>query len=123
MKLVKRWLPAIAMIALIFIISSLTGKTIREAGLGDESYHISGHFILFFFLCAFIYKGTKNVGLSILLTILYAFTDEVHQLFVSERAASFKDIATDSVSAFVAGIILWKFYQNLPKRLKGWLSS
>ena len=111
------------MMTIIFTMSSITGKTIREAGLGDEGYHVSGHFILFFFLCISLYKGTKNVWLSILFTVLYAFTDEVHQLFVSERAASFKDIATDSLSAFVAGGILWKYYQNLPNKLKNWLSS
>lgn len=123
MKSIQRWLPAIAMMLVIFIMSSLTGKTIREAGLGNEGYHVSGHFILFFFLCISLYKGTKNVWLSVLFTILYAFTDEVHQLFVSERAASFKDIVTDGLSAFVAGVILWDFYQNLPKKLKSWLSS
>ncbi len=123
MKLIKRWLPTVVMMAIIFTMSSITGKTIREAGLGDEGYHVSGHFILFFFLCMSLYKGTKNVWLSILFTMLYAFTDELHQLFVSERAASFKDIATDSLSAFVAGGILWKYYQNLPKILKNWLDS
>ncbi len=123
MKLIKRWLPTIVMMTVIFTMSSITGKTIREAGLGDEGYHVSGHFILFFFLCISLYKGTRNIGLSILLTILYAFTDEIHQLFVSERAASLKDIATDSLSAIVAGVILWRFYQNLPKKLKNWLSS
>lgn len=123
MTMLKRWLPAVTVMTIIFIMSSLTGKIIREAGLGDEGYHISGHFILFFFLCISLYKGTKNVGFSILFTVLYAFTDETHQLFVSERAASFKDIATDSISAFVAGAILWKFYQNLPSKLKNWLSN
>ena len=123
MKSMKRWLPAIVMMILIFIMSSLTGKTIREAGLGDEGYHVSGHFILFFFLCVSLYKGTKNVWLSVLLTVLYALIDETHQLFVSERAASFKDIVTDGLSAFIAGVILWNFYQNLPKILKNWLSS
>src|SRR3989344_2643562 len=110
MKSMKRWLPAIVMMILIFIMSSLTGKTIREAGLGDEGYHVSGHFILFFFLCVSLYKGTKNVWLSVLLTVLYALIDETHQLFVSERAASFKDIVTDGLSAFIAGVILWNFY-------------
>lgn len=126
MKLTKsmsRWLPAIIVMAVIFMLSSLTGKTIKDVGLGNEGYHVGGHFLLFFILCVSFYKGTKNVWLSVLFTFLYAILDETHQLFILERAASFKDIVTDSLSAFLAGIILWNFYHNLPKTLKNWLSS
>ena len=41
----------------------------------------------------------RHYGLSWLFTALYAMTDELHQLFVSERSGSLKDVGIDSLGA------------------------
>lgn len=107
--------------AFLFALSSVEGQAIDEAGLGDETLHVIGHFAVYFVLGFAFYRGTKNVFLSVLFTALYGISDELHQQFVPGRSPSLKDIIIDGSAGLVAGIILWKFYPNLPRILKNWL--
>lgn len=45
--------------------------------------------------------GYKGIGLALFICVLYAISDEVHQLFVFGRGAQVKDVFIDSVGAFV----------------------
>lgn len=119
----KNWLPAWAVMAVIFMLSSLSGQTINDAGLGRESYHINGHFLMFFVLCLSFYKATKSIGLAFIFTVIYAFLDEFHQYFVPLRSVSTKDIITDVFAALMASVFLWKLSQLLPNKLKIWLNN
>lgn len=103
--------------------SAIPGETIRSAGLGKESYHVDGHFLMFFLLCASYYKATKNVIISIVLSILYGLTDEFHQLYVPMRSFQTKDLLVDTLGALLAGGVLWKLQFILPTKLKNWLNS
>lgn len=47
----------------------------------------------------------RAAGCSVLLSFLYACSDEWHQTFVAERAGRFSDVAFDSIG-FLSGIIL-----------------
>ena len=123
MKKFKDWIPALLIMAVIFILSSIPGPTIDGAGLKKASLQISGHFILFMFLTIALYKSTKNIPLSILLTILYAITDELHQIFTYMRSSSLFDIYVDSLGSLISGFFLWKFLPSLPKKLKNWLKN
>ena len=50
---------------------------------------------------------SKCFWLSLLLTVAYAGTDEVHQLFVAGRSGQIKDVLIDSIGAVTGcGIIL-----------------
>lgn len=108
---------------LIFLFSSVDGQSIENAGLGDESLHISGHFVLYVLLGFSFYKATKSIFYSILLTLLYGIFDEFHQSLVPLRSASLKDIITDFIGGLVAGGIIWKLLPKLPRRLKNWLQE
>lgn len=108
---------------LIFTLSSVPGKTINEAGLGNDNYHISGHFLMFFILFFALYRAVKNVWISLIITIVFAFSDEFHQLYTPGRSASFKDIFTDTLAGVFAGFIIWSSYPKLPKTLKNWLGK
>ena len=116
-----RWIPSLVIMLVIFVSSSIPGQTINAIGLGKEAYHVNGHFILFLILCFANYKATKNILVSILFTILYAFADEFHQTLTPFRSASFFDIYIDTFAAFIAGVILWKLQHILPKKLVTWL--
>jgi hypothetical protein len=119
----KRWLPAIAVMAVIFAFSAIPGKALVEAGLGKESYHVNGHFFLYLLLTIMYYKATGNVKVALLLSIVYAFSDEFHQNFVPLRSVSLKDLITDFVASFVAALFLWKYQYTLPLKLRNWLNT
>lgn len=123
MKKFKNWVPAILIMTVIFVLSSISGPAIDNAGLKKASLQISAHFILFMFLTIAFYKSTKNIPLSILLTILYAITDEIHQIFTLLRSPSLFDIYVDSLGSFISGFLLWKLQLILPKKLKNWLKN
>lgn len=123
MKSYKNWLPALAMMLIIFLSSTATGETIQESGLGHERYQIAGHIIMYFLLCLSFYKGSKDILTSIILTVLYGMLDEFHQYFTYLRSPSYFDVKIDTIAALVAGVILWKLQANLPKKLRSWLNS
>jgi VanZ family protein len=123
MQGMKKWLPSILIMLVIFILSATPGKIINDAGLGRESLHIDGHFVMYLLLCAAYFKATKNIVLSIVLSAIFGVTDEFHQLFTPGRSSSWFDVGVDTVGASIAGIILWKLQPILPKKLKNWLLS
>ena len=45
--------------------------------------------------------GYRAIGIAILICILYAISDEVHQLFVPGRGGQVKDVLIDSAGAVV----------------------
>ncbi len=105
------------------MLSSVKGEIIQDAGLGDENFHVSGHFLMFFFLTFSYYRATKSIFLSIILSILYAVTDELHQRYTPDRSASLKDLYTDGLASLVAGGMIWSIYPRLPKTLKNLLEA
>ena len=52
-------------------------------------------------------QKTAIFYLPLLLTILYAITDEIHQSFVGGRTATIRDIGYDFLGASL--VMLWKF--------------
>lgn len=119
----KNWIPAVLVMTIIFIFSSTPGSVINEMGFGNENLHVSGHSIMFFVLCFAFYKATKDAYISTVLTSIYGILDEFHQISTVLRSASYKDIYTDTISAVLAGLILWKLLSVLPKKLENWLSN
>ena len=49
----------------------------------------------------------KQIIFSLCFTILYAATDELHQLFVSERSGQIIDVLIDSVGAAIGVFTVW----------------
>ena len=117
----SKYIPAIIVMIAIFIFSSIPGSTINATGLGKESYHIDGHFIMFMLLCFGYFKATKNILLSLFLTFVYGVMDEFHQFFTPGRSVSSFDVFVDVCGGLVTSIILWKGLYYLPKKLRNWL--
>jgi VanZ family protein len=109
------------MMVIIFSFSSIPGSVIDTVGLGKESYHVNGHFFLFFLLCLALYKGTKKYGLSLFITFVYGVLDEMHQYFVPFRSVSSFDVLTDFMGGLLAIGVLWNIFPLLPKKLNNWL--
>ncbi|MDP2628986.1 MAG: VanZ family protein [Nanoarchaeota archaeon] len=94
----------------IFYISSLPGSV--EVG-GNEWIAITYHFTIFFLLTFFIFTSImknekiklRKVLFVVLISLIYALLDEIHQIFVPLRDASIRDILIDSIGIFFATAI------------------
>ena len=56
------------------------------------------------------------IGLSLLVCVLYAISDELHQLFVSGRGAQVKDVLIDSAGATVGVCLYWGICRVMKSR-------
>jgi len=98
---------------LIFYLSSLTfagGAPGPKLKYKSIIYHFFIFFLFSFFLLIALLKGEKTnlfslFSLAILLSIIYAVSDEFHQFFVSGRACALSDILTDSAGILFAGLL------------------
>lgn len=111
----------------IFLLSNQTGS--ESTGLSDgvinkticsfisncnpEVYSFivrkTAHFLLYFILGIFSVMNFKNdregVINALIVCIIYAFFDEIHQMFISNRSGEFRDIIIDSIGS-ISGILL-----------------
>lgn len=108
---------------LIDLLPVLTGK---GASNDIRKYaHISEYFLLgvsssLFISELFFYNINRRLRfktflISFLFCVLYAFSDEFHQMFVPGRAANFTDIVFDSLGA-IAGIIFISLMRHCKPR-------
>jgi VanZ family protein len=104
-----RWLPALSMMLLIFLISAQPSSNLPNFygadGIVKKSGHVVGYAILaLLYWRALDYKDSKR-WIAWLLAILYAITDEFHQSYVPGRHPAFWDaMIFDNVGALIA---LW----------------
>ena len=112
----KYWLPVILYACFIFYLSSLSNP-IEQIIYGKKilSYlnlqHFIYHIIELGILSLLLYRALKPVSknpqtLSILIAILYAITDELHQYFVPGRISSVFDLAVDAFGAITVQCII-----------------
>lgn len=86
-------------------------KDLMKIGMAEFLIRKSAHMFLYFVLAILIYNAINKEGrlkdylLSLLLTALYACTDEVHQLFIAGRSGELRDVLVDSTGA-VIGLVL-----------------
>lgn len=135
----RNWLPVILWAGVIFIFSTdafsapNTGGVIASLirsifpAVSSETLELLhavtrkfGHFAEFFVLGVLILRalrhqsGENRLGLAILLTALYAVSDEVHQSFVPSRGASAIDVVIDVFGGLCG--ILWFHLRHNGKR-------
>lgn len=105
----KLWLPVFGWCGLIFYFSGIPNL---NSGLGvwdtilRKCAHMTEYFILTFLLYRAL-KGTFTLRFAVLiliaagLSLLYAVSDEVHQLFVVSRSGNIRDVMIDSVGIII----------------------
>lgn len=59
-----------------------------------------------------------KISISLLIGILYAASDELHQLFVDGRGARIKDVLIDSMGVLLGCVLVFVIY-NIVQRRKG----
>jgi hypothetical protein len=103
-----RWLPAVIMMGLIFIFSSLPNSRVPYFGQWDLLIKKLGHALGFGMLgLAYAYALPSRLSrgqrwlLSILMVVLFALSDEFHQYFVEGRHSSLVDVLIDTTGAMI----------------------
>lgn len=91
---------------------------IYEYGIGPlrKCAHVSIYFILGILIYSLLkqYKinNKKVFIISIIFCILYAYSDEMHQLFIPGRSGELKDILIDSLGSLLGIVILKVIYEK-----------
>lgn len=98
----KFWLPLIAWMGIIFLISSLPAKDVPPLfPFQDIVYHLIAYTILGYL---FRRAAKKNIRLALIFGIAYALSDEFHQVFVPGRTFSGFDLIIDGVGVFLGSL-------------------
>jgi VanZ family protein len=104
-----RWGPAILVMSLIFVASGTPGSDLPRFGTFDMFAKKGGHMVGYALLSAAYFHALNNgrkitqwrFFIAILLAVLYAATDEIHQLFTPGRSPSIVDVGIDSIGSFI----------------------
>lgn len=111
---VRRWLPLLLWMLLIFVQSSQPAPP-APGGLRADVLAIVAHLLLFG-ITAFLVLLARQALLrprlidgvvAIMIATLYGISDETHQSFVPQRRADVMDVVTDVVGALVAVAVVF----------------
>lgn len=115
----KRILYAIATVAwmaLIFYLSSIPDLKSSLPSLADFILRKLAHFSEYAVLYALLWKTTEDVPkrerIALIITFLYAVSDEIHQGFVHGRVMSIIDVLIDACG----GVFGYAIIQKPPRR-------
>ncbi len=102
-----RYLPPVLWAILIFILSAIPGDNYPS---NCFDYAPLAHFIEFGVLAILILRASgikdKNIYWTLIISVLYAVSDEIHQMFVAGRSAGIFDWLIDFLGILV-GIKFW----------------
>ena len=79
--------------------------------------HFMEYFILGILICNSVYIYNKKNIYGIIICSIYAFSDEIHQIFVPGRSFQIRDIIIDILGSMV-GIIIFYLYKQKFDKLK-----
>jgi len=110
---------------LIVVLSSLSKPLIPQpSGFQiDKLYHLIEYGILSFWLIRAFKNSSKNIlsnnaiFLTVLVTVVFGLTDEIHQAFVPGRFASVADLVFDSIGAAV-GVFAFRLWLKVYAKLR-----
>ena len=102
------------MMAVIFVASATPAEKLPNAGVFDVLLKKGGHFLGYALLGASYLRGLawrrrpagREMAFAILLALLYATSDEIHQIFTPGRTPAVTDVLLDTVGASV-GAAAW----------------
>ena len=105
-----RWLPAVLLMAIIFLASNTPGSSIPNFGTLDAVLKKAGHVSIYCLLAIAYWYGLRfersRWWMALLLAFLYAVTDEFHQAFIPGRHSSWVDVTVFDGSGATLGLLL-----------------
>jgi len=109
----RLWIPAIAYMALIFVVSSMRiqAPILESFPLRDKGVHFLEYAVLGF-LCAHATLATwprrprlRVLLVAVLIAAAWGLSDELHQALVPGRSAEVLDFVADAVGASVGVLV------------------
>ncbi|KKT52201.1 MAG: VanZ family protein [Candidatus Collierbacteria bacterium GW2011_GWB2_44_22] len=95
---------------LIFLMSSKANLPVNGTATEDffskKLAHIFEYTILMFLM--FRAVGEKSPAKAFLYSLIFAFTDEIHQLFIPTRTGRLRDVGIDSLGLIFSSILIIK---------------
>jgi VanZ family protein len=90
----------------IFLFSNMPSPIGEHIGFNLATFYHLGVFFMFTFFLTLAIKGkeikNKTILMILLISLIYAISDEFHQLFVVGRFASLDDILVDFAGSFLS---------------------
>lgn len=133
-KIIISWALVIICMAVIFSLSAQTaGESSEVSGwlifimklnVSQDFIRTVAHFLEYAGLAVLIFNalyqtfGYQRPFIALIISSLYAVSDEIHQLFVEGRAFQISDIAVDSLGA-ASGITVLILLIKLVSKIKG----
>lgn len=142
-KKINSWIPVLIWMGVIFYLSHQPASESSELSASlaatilymieviipvdpDYFHHFvrkSAHFFAYFILGilvvnAFRVYNFKYAAYSLFICVLYAISDEVHQLFIPGRSGELRDVLIDGTGAFV-GIGVYFLIKKVLNLVKG----
>jgi VanZ family protein len=120
----KYWLPVIIWALIIFKLSSGIVPQVSNLYWPNFAFMKTAHVVFFGVLAALLYRALRSEGISrkkaaiwsVVITMLYGASDELHQFFTQGREAKLRDIGFDTIGGAVAVLIVYKLFPKLPKK-------
>lgn len=78
--------------------------------------HFTEYFILGLLVYNMIYSYNKKKYIAIIICILYAISDEIHQLFIPGRSCQILDMLIDSIGSTSGIYFLYLIYKIISKK-------
>lgn len=141
-KYILRWTMLVLWMCFIFYMSSRSGSESQEQSdlvlsilnffglqlnesikniasfIVRKTAHVTEYMILYIliFRVVTLYSNTKKSKLiALFCMVLYASTDEIHQLFVPGRSGMVRDVFIDSIGGII-GVGITFIYENIKKK-------
>lgn len=112
----SKWWPVFFWSLLIFLGSTLPPVRVTPDTLLDFIIHKSVHLFEYFVLALVAWRTVRQFSFSLLYPILYAISDEGHQLLVGGRQGRWQDILWDSAAVILGNLcILYLRRLKMPK--------
>jgi VanZ family protein len=115
-RFLLRWGPALAVMLIIFLFSSQPKGTLPDFGGVDFWVKKFAHTLVYMGLSVAMLWGLrgseavtpKHALFALVLTVLYAMSDELHQRFVAGRDGQWFDVGVDTLGAMIGlALRLW----------------
>lgn len=110
------WLPPLALMVLIFYLSSLSGlPDFRSFDIAmKKGAHLTVYALLYLLLFRAFHSirpdknppSTRIYAFAAVVAVLYAISDEVHQSFVPFRNATVRDVIIDSIGILLMYLLV-----------------
>ncbi len=126
MSFLSLWLPPAIWCSLIFYLSSIPGLN-SGWGIWDlilrKCAHMFEYAVLSLMMCRAIHRTWKSLApagvtvFSFLFALLYAISDEVHQMFVPRRGPSVHDVVIDTIGICIGLFVVRRWFRARSERV------